>query len=413
MNEEATVLHGEEGHKKQIKEEVQRCIRILLERFWITRDDNEELYYLIKDNEAEIKTFFRDTFRYRLIITHELIKLEKVPVRTFNWMGNKEVNGQSTFKRQRDFVFLFCLLAFIEGKGRDDQFSLQDICEAIQAYYPQSETKEHVTIIWKEGTGYKNRLSLVRVLKYALKMKLIVIVDQYLEDFATDATHDVLFERTPYVSYFIRNFKDLFAWDNYDDFQTFLANENNEYIDGKHRFYRRLFLEPIVYHHEISEDEQDYVKRFHHTIENNVQRYTGYEYEHYRHNSVLTKTTMVSGEVLHPAENMLSNLILSFAGYLLENQADYAFSFTNEIDISNNEIQQILSKLKENDSRFWSKSFKQMSTEQLRNVVTNFLVNWNFADMKDDKTVTLKEGLFRTVGSYQHEKSKGQEDNQS
>lgn len=146
----------EEVSGKQIKEEVRRCIRLLIERFWITREDDEELYYLIKDNEAEIKPFFRDTFRYRLIITHELVKLEKVPIKTYNWMGNKDIKNQTIFRRQRDFVFLFCLLAFLEGEGKDDQFSLQNICEAIQAYYPQSDDDmgEHVTIIWKEGSGY-------------------------------------------------------------------------------------------------------------------------------------------------------------------------------------------------------------------------------------------------------------------
>src|SRR5699024_10559864 len=191
-------------------------------------------------------------------------------------MGNKDVKGQTTFKKQRDFVFLFCILAFIEGKGRDDQFSLQDICEAIQVYYPQKENSEHVTIIWKEGSGYQNRLSLIRVLKYMLNMKLLVIVDQYLEDFAADAEHDVLFERTPYVPFFTRNFKDIFTWGNYDDFKLSLELSNEEYIDGKHRFYRRLFLEPIVYHNEITAEEQDYVKRFYPAIENNILKYTGY-----------------------------------------------------------------------------------------------------------------------------------------
>lgn len=386
--------------KKLMKEEVQRCIRLLIERFWITRDENEELYYLIKDNEVELKAFFRDTFRYRLIITHELAKLEKIPVKLYNWMGNKEVKSQTTFKKQRDLVFLFCILAFIEGKGRDDQFSLQDICEAIQAYYPQVEGREQVTIIWKEGTGYQNRLSLIRVLKYALKMKLIVDVDQYLDDFAADAEHDALFERTPYVSYFIRHFKDLFAWRNFDDFTAFLEEENEAYIDGKHRFYRRLFLEPIVYHQEITEDEQDYVKRFYHTIENNVTKYTGYEYERFKHNSILTKTTASPGEVLHPAGNMLSNLIVRLAGYLMENKTDDEFSFRNEMEISNQALQQILATLKKTDAAFWSKSFKQMSSEQLRLTVTDYLINWNFAEMKDDRTLTIKEGLFRVVGTY-------------
>lgn len=400
--EDVAVVDENETGQSQIKEAVQRCIRLLMERFWIIKKDDEELYYLIKDNEAEVKAFFRDTFRYRLIVTHELAKLEKIPVKTYNWMGNKEVKNQITFRKQRDFVFLFCLLAFLEGKGKDDQFSLQNICEAIQAYYPQPDggTSEHVTIIWKEGSGYQNRLSLIRVLKYAIKMKLIVIVDQYLEDFATDSAHDVLFERTPYISYFIRNFKDLFAWNSFLDFTKYLDNENDEYIDGKHRFYRRLFLEPIVYHYEISEEEQDYVKRFYHAIENNIHRYTGYEYERYKHNSVLTKTMMVQGDVLHPAENMLANLILRFAGYLLERPEDDAFSFTKEMDLSNNEMHQILTKLKELDGRYWSKSFKQMTAEQLRVTVTDYLINWNFADVKDDKTITIKEGLFRIVGYY-------------
>jgi len=397
------MMEGFVTDKKLIKEDVQRCIRLLIERFWLTREDNEAEYYLIKDNEAEIKAFFRDTFRYRLIITHELVKLEKVPVETYNWMGNKDVKGQTTFKRQRDFVFLFCILAFIEGKGQDDQFSLQNICEAIQAYYPQPDDGEHVTIIWKEGAGYKNRLSLIRVLKYALKMKLIVDVDQYLEDFAADGTHDVLFERTPYVPYFIRQMKDVFAWEDYADFTDDLANENEEYVSGKHRFYRRLFLEPIVYHHEITEEEEDYVKRFYHKIEENIHKYTGYVYERYQHNSALIKTMAAVGEVLHPAENMQSNLILRFAGYIRENKKDYSFSFTNEVDVSNNEIQQILATLKEKEGRYWSKSFKQMSSEQLRTIVTDNLVDWNFAEVKDDQTLTLKEGLFRVVGDYSNE----------
>jgi uncharacterized protein (TIGR02678 family) len=390
--------------KNQIKPEVQQAIRLLLERFWITREDNEELFYLIKDHETDIKTFFRDTFRYRLISTHEVIKLEKIPVKTYNWMGRKDVKGQITFKRQRDFVFLFCLLAFLEGKGRDDQFSLQNICEAIQAYYPQTNEHEHVAIIWKEGAGYKNRLSLIRVLKYAIHMKLIVDVDQYIDDFANDSTHDVLFERTPYVTYFLRQVSDVFAWGGFEDFQAFLQNENEEYIDPKHRYYRRLFLEPIVYHHEIPEDEQDYVKRFYYAIENNISRYTGYEYERYRHNSALIKTNVSSGEVLHPADNMLSSLILRFAGYILAEKKEDAFSFRKELDISNQELQQILATLKEKDGKFWSKSFKQLSSEQLRIKVTNYLMDWNFAEVKDDKTLTLKEGLFRITGSYLHDK---------
>lgn len=385
---------------KQVKEEVQYAIRQLIERFWITKADNEELYYLVQDNEIDIKAFFRDTFRYRLIMTHELVKLEKIPVKTYNWMGNKEVKGQFSFKKQRDFVFFFCLMAFVEGKGRDDQFSLQNICEAIQAYYPQSDLREQVIIKWKEGSGYQNRLSLIRVLKYAMKMKLIIVVDQYIEDFAADGEHDVLFERTPYVSHFVRPFKDIYSLKDYRNFKASLAESNEAYIDGKHRFYRRLFLEPIVYHEELSEEEQDYVKRYYPAIENNISKYTGYEFERYKRSYLLVKTKMATGEAVHPAENMLSNLVMSFAGYLLDNQADYSFSFMNTVELSNNEMKRILTVLKEQNGKHWSKSFREMSSEQLRIQVTDYLLNWNFADRLDDKTVLIKEGIFRVVGTY-------------
>lgn len=56
------MINAVETSKKQIKEEVQHCIRLLIEHFWITKKDNKALYYLIKDNEAEIKAFFRDKF---------------------------------------------------------------------------------------------------------------------------------------------------------------------------------------------------------------------------------------------------------------------------------------------------------------------------------------------------------------
>jgi uncharacterized protein (TIGR02678 family) len=239
-----------------------------------------------------------------------------------------------------------------------------------------------------------------------LKMELLVIVDQDLEDFAGDAAHDVLFERTPYVSYFTRNFKDVFSWGNYDDFMLSLDQTNDEYIAGKHRFYRRLFLEPIVYHDEITEDEQDYVKRFYPAIENNILKYTGYEFERYKQSYILVKTQVVTGEVLHPAENMLSNLILRFGGFLLENQKQDTFSFSNTLEISNNEMKHMLASIKESDAHLWSKSFKEMSSEQLRIQVTDYLINWNFADRIDDKTVLIKEGLFRIVGTYDAEAKK-------
>lgn len=396
----------ETTQQKAIKEEVQQGIRVLIEKFWITREGNEELFYLIKDNEPDIKNFFRETLRYHLISTHDLIKLEKVPVTTYPWMGNKEIKTQKIFQHKRDFVFLFCLLAFLEGKGKEDQFSLQDICEALQGYYPQTDEQEPTIIIWKEGAGYKNRLSLIRVLKYASHMELIRIIDQDVEDFSGDANHDVLFERTLYLSHFIRSIKESESIHNFNDFTNSLKRENEEHVDAKHRYYRRLFFEPIVYNHELSAEELAYVKNQYHHIENNVNRYTDYEYERYQNNTMLVKKEEVTGEVLHPSSSMLSTLVLQLATYVLEHPQKFTFNATSQIEVSINDLEQILSKLKETNGKKWTKTFRTAETRSLRKQLTDYLLDWKFATELPNGSFSLREGLFRVTGDYFDETTK-------
>ncbi|MCR8982547.1 DUF2398 family protein [Brevibacillus laterosporus] len=128
---------------KKITLDRKEIIQELLDRFWVLKKDDLDLYYQVFDMQLDLRHFFSETFRYGLIISHDMVKLEKTPTEVYEWLGAEQI---SDFSNTRDFVFLFLLLSFLEGKNNDHQFLLQDICEIISASYPGEES-----ITWKSG----------------------------------------------------------------------------------------------------------------------------------------------------------------------------------------------------------------------------------------------------------------------
>ncbi|KGA95875.1 hypothetical protein AJ85_18065 [Alkalihalobacillus alcalophilus ATCC 27647 = CGMCC 1.3604] len=379
----------------QVKPVIKECIYELFERFWVLRENDEKLFYQIKDNEHELKRFFRDTFRYRLVSNHEMIKLEKIPVKPLSWMGEKYINSVPVFKSAKDFAFFFRILAFLEGKSVDQQFTLKNICDAISAFSQEQ-------VVWKEGIGYQNRLSLVRLLKYMVKMSLIKVIDQEIEDFTGNDNHDVLLERTPHSSYFMRMFpqEEVENWKGLRDFLRYMERENQEIADRKHRYYRRLFLEPVVYHNELSEEERDYIKKFYVGVENTIYRYTDLTYERYKSSSLVVKTDYVKGEKIYPADNMITKIAILMGNYLYTRPLAFPKNERNEIELMGEEIATVLSNLRKEYKGSWTKKMKDYKLEELQKEVMSELVMWGFLEEKSENIYVIKEGIFRFVGDY-------------
>lgn len=381
--------------RNQVSPIVQKCITELLERFWVLKEYDEKLFFQIKDNEAELKRYFRETFMYRLFSTHELVKLEKIPVVPRDWMGEKVNNGTQVFKSSRDYYFFFLILAFLEGKKDEVQFSLQNICEYLQFH-------EEGELSWKDGAGYQNRLSLVRVMKYVVKMNLIRVIDEDLDDFSSNDAHDVLMQRTSYVSYFTRFFgQDVNEWQSLDDFLTYLAFENSEeMIERKHRYYRRLFLEPVVYNGDLNDREMEYVKNYNSTVENHLYKYYEYAYERYQYSSMLVKPERGAFEQLYPSDSMVTKLVMLFATYVYDHRMIYEMNDRSEIEIFDSEFKQIISDLKEQYRNNWTKAMKQSSVDHIQAEIVIEMKKWNFIEERSDGMWLLKDGLFRFMGDY-------------
>ena len=67
-----------------------RALEILLERRWILKSREKELYYQIKDELGTVKKFLMEKLGYQVIVNPYLVKVEKMPATPENWMGIQE-----------------------------------------------------------------------------------------------------------------------------------------------------------------------------------------------------------------------------------------------------------------------------------------------------------------------------------
>ena len=61
--------------------------RELLNRFWVTKEADKELYFTLRRAAPEYRKFAREQLGWNLIVDEKAIKLEKVPPKAMPWMG--------------------------------------------------------------------------------------------------------------------------------------------------------------------------------------------------------------------------------------------------------------------------------------------------------------------------------------
>ncbi|MGL5327807.1 MAG: TIGR02678 family protein [Peptostreptococcaceae bacterium] len=220
----------------------------LLENYIIFKERDRDLYYDIKDNVENYKIFIRENLSYDLIIKEDFIKLEKIPSHPQPFMGIKD------FDDNKEYIFFILLLMFLEDKNKEEQFILSNITEYIQHNYIYEK------IDW---TSFKNRKSLIKVIKLGIEVGIIKKNDGNEDDFSKSETVEVLYETTGISRYIMRNFNiDLEDINGYQD----ILESSNKYIDKTARrrnsVYRNLLLSPIVYNEGVDDEDYDYIKKF-------------------------------------------------------------------------------------------------------------------------------------------------------
>lgn len=232
-------------------------LEILLNRRWILKSRDRELYYQVKEKLAsgEEKKFLREKLGYQVIVNPYLIKVEKMPAVPENWMGILD------FKEPVEYVFFCLVLMFLEEKEAEEQFVLSELTEYVQSQY------EGEQIDW---TVYRYRRHMIKVMKYCTACGLLNIDDGSEEGFARDYTGEVLYENTGASRYFMKNFtQDIMGYHSPEDF------EKEEWIDvnedrgivRRQRVYRRLLMSMGMYKDSDSEEDFAYVRNYRNMIQ--------------------------------------------------------------------------------------------------------------------------------------------------
>lgn len=222
----------------------------LLENLWIDKEKDRELYYRVKKKLPEISRFFYEKVGWNIIVTEQLIKLEKLPATPEKYMGIER------FQEKLDYCILCALMIYLEDREDERQFDLQKLVEELPHIL-----REDIELDWSQ---HIQRKSLVRVLLYAQEIGLIKKYDGKVEAFTTDERADVLYEKTELAQYFTIVEK---------GFEETLEDDQGR--GRTNRVYRKLLTTPAIYWEENIDRDSIYIRQEREAIKSTLKKFTG------------------------------------------------------------------------------------------------------------------------------------------
>jgi len=379
--------------KVDVNEAVQEALALLLENYWVVREEQPESYNLIRQYEPQLRSYFLEKCSWRLIQNPQFYKLEKIPAQPEQWMGIQ------AFQQPRDYALLCCLLAYLEEKSVEEQFLLSDLCENILALYPH-EKNAGGNLNWE---SYEYRRSLVRVLKFAVECGIVRLVDGDSEQFALRPDSEALYEGTLLARYFLRSYpKDLHQYKSIGDLQSaeFFDEEATVGLGRRARIYRQLLLTPCYNALKARPEDFLYLRNMHRRLRDELEKYTGLQFELYKDCAMLTSPERTSWckQVFPFHQSGIHTVILHFARLCRQLLAE---GMALSDGLSPVEVEQLAGKCREQYGSGWTKEYREMSISKLALNLVEELAAWNLAD-RDVETgfVYFRSVLGRWIGRY-------------
>lgn len=367
----------------------------MLNRNWITKQEEPELFAQIRSQYQELRDWFGEYCGFALLLTRQFAKLEKIPGQAQTWMGFEN------FSEARDYaLFTYCLW-YLEGKNEMDQFLLTDMVEEIREYLAGQD-------VFLDWTLYTHRLSMARALKQLKALGALVAVDGDESEWArVGHERNVLYESSYLTRYVLRRFpRDLTTYDSLTALEagTYSDSPEGRLKKRRHQVYRRFLQEPAVYDWQWSEDERYYVRTQRHTILENLLNFAGLEGQRYRE-ALLFYYPEASGEMyLFPTGRGVSDLCLLLAGelrrLLSRPESGLYVEEDGRIGLTMAELEIIILRLKEKHRMFWGRQHRQARGGELAEEVLDHLEEWGLAGRGEGGQVWVYAALARWNGDY-------------
>ena len=366
-------------------------MNLLLNNFWITKDENPESYYAIKRKQKELTEFIYKNLGSKLIIHDRFIKLEKLST-----IPSKD-QGIEQFTSQMDYVFLFIILLYLEDKPKGEKFILSQLIEYIKN---TSLTLELTNI--PNWTITSHRKSLVRVIKYLLELHVITLKDEEKISFQDDEHADALYEVTGISNYLIPSFDyEIYGKVTPKDFLDQEWGEQDTTKGDVRRFkvYRNLLYLPAVHKEDLTESEYDYLKKMHKTIEKELEENLDFSAEITQNMALVYTNEQIQEKNYFPNTKRLSDITLlvnnAIKDYIekenINKNQDESYTLTKE------ELNNLIIQTRETKKTFFSKAYLELTPKKYLNEIISNLQNYHFIKEKEN-TYKIYPLIYRFLG---------------
>lgn len=377
-----------------------RELEILMNRRWVLKSDDRELYYRLRDASGEIRKFATEKMGCQLIENAFMVKLEKIPALPENFMGIRE------FSSREEYAYLCVLLMFLEERDPQSQFILSQLTEYITANMPQE------AVDW---TLYGNRRKLIRVLRYAQVQGIIAVTDGSDDAFMERETGEVLYENTGVSRYFMRNFsRDIMSYTKPEDLyeSDWMAMDEDRGIARRHRVYNRLLFSVGMYRGEGADEDFEYLKYYGKRLADDLENNFRCHLHIYKGSAFLMQSEECRMGETFPENTGLSDIILLCCGAIRRRVESGEWTPENDdsLTVSEAEFQQLLRKVKREWGMGFIKRYREMTETEFVREVENGMEGWTMIRRnRAERMVSIYPSAVKMAGSYPEDYVRGEE----
>jgi len=374
-----------------MNETLQKSFELLLNDFWITKEDNREDYYYLKQRSNEIKDFVTKNLGNKLIIHNRFIKLEKLPSIPL------ENGGIASFTDILDYVLMMILLLYLEDKARGERFMISGITDYLKNTAITLELN-HIP----DWTLAPHRKSLLRVLEYLVSIHVLILNDKEKVSFEEREDADALYEVTGISNYVVPVF--LERIDTLETPQDFLSQEwmGQEEEKGdvrRFKIYRHLLYEPATPKYFWTDAESDYFKKIHNNIKREIRENLGYDVEITKNLAMIfAEETNIEKEYF-PNNKNKSDIILLINREIINYKEEKNIELDEKecFKIPQKDFSEIVTKLREEKRAYFSKKILDLSATKYLEEIVETMKNYCFIKEEQEYFIVFPT-VYRFLG---------------
>ena len=373
----------------------------LLNRRWILKSDDKELYYKVRDSIGTIRKFAAEKLGCQVIENSLLVKLEKIPAKPEIYMGIEE------FTSKEEYAYLCILLMFLEDKDPEEQFVISQLTEYIASHIPGQPV---------DWTLFVSRRRLVKVLRFAVSQGLLKVTDGSDDLFMDEQAGEVLYENTGASRYFMRSFsKDIMDYGRPSDFEEsdWFGVDEDRGLARRHRVYKRILFSVGMYREEGTEEDFEYLKYYGRRLSEDLEQCFDCQVHIHKGSAFF-----MMGEDCHmgtafPGNNALSDILLLCCTKIREKVFEGAWKVQKDEMIFADAVdfEQMLKDVKRDFGQGFTKNYREMPEGEFVKEILEAMEWWTFIRrIEGTHEIIIYPSAGKMTGSYPEDYTGGGQD---